>query len=226
MFRQAGVRNLKTTLEPGIERLPDPELGGGLALRETVFAAPALQAGVNPFPVHHGCWATICPDGIPLSRGFVASDEKNLPPAIPPEHASTESAPRPTLSSMTTDTPAERAILRIREEMARKHLSQRDVAGIMGWTQSRLSKYLSGRIQPGVNELADLCFGVGISLVEAVRDHGLEFCADMTPTELRLLEQFRLLPQNAQDAILTLLHVQRKTSAPERHAGPLKKRHK
>lgn len=119
------------------------------------------------------------------------------------------------------DAASVRARARIRAEMEKRHLSQRDVANLLGWTQSRVSKNLNARIELGVDDLESLCFAVGISLTESVRDHGLEFCAEMTPTELRILENLRGLPAPERDAIATLLRV--KSSQPERHARPLKK---
>jgi transcriptional regulator with XRE-family HTH domain len=126
---------------------------------------------------------------------------------------------------MTSETPAERALLRVRAEMARKKMSQRDVAGILDWSQSRVSKNLNERIELGVNDLGDLCFAVGISLTEAVRDQGLEFCAELTPTEVRVLEGLRHIPQGLSDYIVGfILHLSGTAKhRPERHAGPLDK---
>lgn len=91
--------------------------------------------------------------------------------------------------------------------MAKKNLSQRDLAGILDWSQSRVSKNLNARIELGLDDLYALCFAVGITLVEAVRDHGVEFCADMTPTELRVLERYRELTPQQREAIMTVLQV-------------------
>lgn len=106
-----------------------------------------------------------------------------------------------------SDTSATRAVRRVREEMQRKNLSQSDIAGRLDWTQTRVSKLLNGKIALGLEELDALCFAVGLSLVEAVRDHGLEFCADMTPTELRVLERYRQLSPPEQDALSIMLKV-------------------
>lgn len=103
---------------------------------------------------------------------------------------------------------SDQARRRVRDEMDRKKLSQRDVAGILGWTQSRVGKVLTGRVQLLVDDLEALCFAVGLHLTEAVRDPGLEFVADMTPSELRLLERFRQLTAPEKDAYNTLLRVQ------------------
>ena len=100
-----------------------------------------------------------------------------------------------------------RARARIRAEMETRHLSQRDVAGILGWTQSRVSKNLNARVELGLDDLESLCFAVGITLTEAVRDHGLEFCAEMTPSELRILERIRQLKPDVLQAVMTLIQV-------------------
>ena len=118
---------------------------------------------------------------------------------------------------MTFETPSDRARARILLAMKARDLSQTDVAGILSWTQPRVSKVLNGRVELGVEELAALCFAVGISMTEAVRDHGMEFCAEMTPTELRLFERIRSTTPAKRDAIMTLLEV---TPAPPRRALP------
>jgi len=55
--------------------------------------------------------------------------------------------------------------------------------------------------------------------VETVRDPGMEFCADMTPTELRMFERMRQLHPTVLDAIMTLLDVKGTTRAQERRAA-------
>lgn len=114
---------------------------------------------------------------------------------------------------------SEQVRLRLREEMARKAMSQRDVAGVLGWSQSRVAHILTGRVEMSVDDLAEFAFGLSISPTEAVRDHGLEFCADMTPSELRFLEALRQLPQPDQDAVMRLLRVASNTRPQERRAA-------
>lgn len=114
---------------------------------------------------------------------------------------------------------SEQVRLRLREEMARKDMSQRDVAGVLGWSQSRVAHILTGRVEMSVDDLAEFAFGLSISPTEAVRDHGLEFCADMTPSELRFLEALRQLPQPDQDAVMRLLRVASNTRPQERRAA-------
>jgi len=118
---------------------------------------------------------------------------------------------------------SDQARLRLREEMERNKLTQREVADLLGWSQSRVAKLLTGRVGLDLDDLESLCFAIGLSVTEAVRDHGLEFCAEMTPTELRILDRIRQLPRPVLDAVMTLLDIKQKTNAPERHAGRIKK---
>lgn len=120
-----------------------------------------------------------------------------------------------------TETVSARVRRRIKEEMQRKRLNQTDVAEMLKWTQSRVSKVLTGRTQLGVDELTELCFVLDLSLVEMVRDQGLEFVAEMTPTELRMLQNFRKSPKDWQASILTILSVSPSPTA-ERFATPPK----
>lgn len=118
---------------------------------------------------------------------------------------------------------SDRVRLRLREEMGKSGLSQRDVADLIGWTQSKVAKHLTGRVEIGLDALEALCFAVGLSATEVVRDHGLEFCAEMQPHELRLLEHFRQQTPDTRDAFLKILKVAKTTHLPERYAKPLKK---
>lgn len=118
---------------------------------------------------------------------------------------------------------SDRARARIREEMARKNLNQTDLANLLKWTQSRMSKILNGRTEMGVDELSELAWAAGISMTEIVRDHGLEFCAEMTPTELRFLERLRQLTPDMRDAYLKTMAVHINTRAEDRRATKEKK---
>jgi transcriptional regulator with XRE-family HTH domain len=105
-----------------------------------------------------------------------------------------------------------RARERLRAEMRRREISQTALAARIGWTQSRLSKVLGKPTDLGVDDLAVLCAGVGLRLTETVRDQDLEFCAELTPSELRLVEYLRQRPPDYLDAILKVFILQ----APER----------
>lgn len=110
---------------------------------------------------------------------------------------------------------------RIREEAAKRKLSHRTLAGFLGWGDPKVTQKLTGRTPMTLNELDALCFAVGIAPTEAVRDRGLEFVAEMTPTELRLLELIRKLPKPAYDGLLHFLQVdQRETQVEGRGLTP------
>lgn len=113
---------------------------------------------------------------------------------------------------------------RLKEEAQKRKLSQRDLAGFLQWTLSKVSKKLNGYTMIDLNELEALCFAVGITPTEAVRDRGLEFCAEMTPTELRVLEQIRKLSKPTFDAYLQVLQVQPKTSDVEPRGATRRKK--
>jgi transcriptional regulator with XRE-family HTH domain len=92
-----------------------------------------------------------------------------------------------------THTVQQRTLLRIREEMLHQKRSQEALSELVKWSPSRLSKVLNGVIELTVNDLEALCGALRLQPTEAVRDRGLEFCAQMTPTELRVIEGYREL---------------------------------
>ena len=112
---------------------------------------------------------------------------------------------------------SEDARFRLKEEMKRQRLVQRDLAGLVNWSQSKVAKVLGGHVVLSVEDLCTLCFALNISVVEVLRDKGMEFCADMTPTELRIHERIRGLPSDMQMAVMKVLHI---TEAEPRRALP------
>jgi len=118
-----------------------------------------------------------------------------------------------------SDTPSERALQRIKDEMAKQRLSQRDIADLLRWSQSKVSKVMKRRSVLGVDDLSALCFAVGIPMTEVLRDRGMEFYAEMTPTEVRALEMLRSLAPEYREAFLLML----RANIPEiRRATPTK----
>lgn len=101
-------------------------------------------------------------------------------------------------------TAAARALLRIREEMAVRNITQDDLAAALNCSQGRIAKILKGGTNLRVNDLDAIAQRCGIALSEAVRDRGLEFYAEMTPTELRLLEMMRQRPGLLQGVMMIL----------------------
>jgi len=99
---------------------------------------------------------------------------------------------------------AERAVLRIREEMTERKISQRDLAERLRCSQGRVAKLLNGGVRLRLNDVGVLADAVGITVVEALRDRGLEFYAELTPSEVRILERLRRRPTALQGALLML----------------------
>lgn len=104
-------------------------------------------------------------------------------------------------------TPAERSIARIRDEMAKRKLTQRDIAKRMGCSQGKVAKLMLGHLNLRVNDLAVLAEAVGLHVSEAIRDRGQEFFAEMSPFEVRILEEFRQWPPHVQISVLTLIGI-------------------
>lgn len=120
------------------------------------------------------------------------------------------------------ETLPDRARRRVREELDRRGVTQPDIAGQLRWSQSKVAQKLTGRTPWTLQELEGLCFVAGLSPIEAIRDQGLEFCTDMTPTEFRLFERLRQLTPVQLDAIMTVLDVVGNTRQQERRAAPPK----
>lgn len=117
------------------------------------------------------------------------------------------------VSSMTPDDPmSARARRRIRDELDARGISQRDLADLLtratneNWRQARIGKVLTGAVELKVDDAAVIASVIGLTLTEVVRDRGLEFYAEMTPTELRILERIRQRP-HILSALLVLLDI-------------------
>lgn len=100
-----------------------------------------------------------------------------------------------------------RALLRIREEMIERGITQTDLAEALGCSQSRIAKIFAKNIRLRLEDVEVLARRVGLTLSEVVRDRGLEFCAELTPTELRVLERIRRRPRML-DGIMIMLDLQ------------------
>jgi len=94
-------------------------------------------------------------------------------------------------------TVADRVRARLREEMAARGVSYRKMADRLAkrqrlkWTQSKVAKILRGRVELKVDDVAAFSTEIGMGLVEIVRDRGVDYCAELTPSELRLLDIVR-----------------------------------
>lgn len=120
----------------------------------------------------------------------------------------------------------ERARERLKAEKARRHITEQDLAGMLHWSQSKVAQKFNGRTPITLDELEGLCFCLSLSPAEVVRDRGLEFCAEMTPSELRFLEKVRQLPQRGRDGLFALLEERIRVTQPERFATEPEKRTK
>ena len=117
--------------------------------------------------------------------------------------------PSPTLNDRVRE--------RLKDEKALKKFSERDMAAWLQWSQPKVAQKLGGRTDITLNELEALCSVLGIPPSEAVRDRGLEFCAELTPTELRHLETLRNMAPADREAFLHLAGT-KKAVGPERYA--------
>ena len=113
---------------------------------------------------------------------------------------------------------------KLRTEKDRLEMTENDIAGIVGWSQSKVAQKLRGRTPITLDELEAFCFAFGMQPTEAVRDPGLEFVTEMTPTELRIYERIRKLNPDQKTAIMTILNVQPVTvprrALPPKDRGP------
>jgi transcriptional regulator with XRE-family HTH domain len=111
---------------------------------------------------------------------------------------------------MKRPTTADRVRGRLKDELNARDISQRELADALSkqtddyWTQSRVGKVLNGNVELKVDDADAIAKVAGIFLTEAVRDRGLEFYAEMTPTELRILERMRQRPNLLQGIMLIL----------------------
>lgn len=115
---------------------------------------------------------------------------------------------------------------RLREEKASRKISERDLAAFCRWSQSKVAQKLGGHTAITLNELETLCQALGISPTEAVRDRGLEFVADLTPTELRVLEIIRRFNKQGFETFLQMVQMMTGKVLVTEHRGATPKRAK
>jgi transcriptional regulator with XRE-family HTH domain len=114
---------------------------------------------------------------------------------------------------------SERVRIRVREEMQKRNLSQSDVAGLVeGLDQSKVSRLLSGEQRITLDELEYLAFAISVPPSELIRDRGMEWMAEMTPTEMRILEHYRRADEELQRSIRRILQVSASPYIPDRYA--------
>ncbi len=133
--------------------------------------------------------------------------ENNFLHGLSPQKPRLRIDPDGPMISAVTDDLARRVVQRLKEEKATRKMSERDLAGILQWSQSKITQKLGGRTPITLQELEALCFALGLQPTEVVRDRGYEFCAELTPSELRFLERLRRLPRPVVDSLMVLLKV-------------------
>lgn len=105
----------------------------------------------------------------------------------------------------------DRVRARLKERKQELGLSEADVAEFAGgWHKSKVAHKLAGRTDITLQELEALCQALKLSVSEVVRVRGLEFLAEMTPTQLHRHEKINSLPLNIIEALDTLLNVQKR----------------
>lgn len=133
--------------------------------------------------------------------------------------------------AMPEQTASDRVRALLKDELRARSISQRELAEKLEhltgeqWTQGRVGKVLNGDVELKVDDLDYISRAIGIFLSEAVRDRGLEFYAEMTPTELRLLSIYRRKSQPFKEAIQTL-HDMTPVAATPKSDTPVLKRPK
>jgi len=96
---------------------------------------------------------------------------------------------------------SQRVRARVRDELLHRRLTQRVAAERLeaytgeSWSQSKVHKILTGEVELKVDDLAAFARILNLSLADLMREPGREFLADLTPSELRLLEAVRDKPR-------------------------------
>jgi hypothetical protein len=96
---------------------------------------------------------------------------------------------------------SQRVRARVRDELTHRRISQRVAAERLEqytsepWSQSKVHKILTGQVQLMVDELAAFARVLDLSLADLMREPGREFVADLTPSELKVLEAIRERPE-------------------------------
>lgn len=140
----------------------------------------------------------------PLESSLESPSESpvDVPLAVPTRRKVRSRPVSPRLSTRLAD----QVRHRLREELERT-TTERELAELLTKSQSWISHRLTGRVTITLDDLEAFCFGLNVSPVEVVRDRGLDFVAEMTPSESRLFTELRRAPEPVRAAILTLLNL-------------------
>lgn len=134
--------------------------------------------------------------------------------------------------AMPEPTASARVRGRLRDELTERGMSQRDLAEKLthetgeSWTQSRVGKVLNGDVELKIDDVEVISKALGIFLSEAVRDRGLEFYAELTPTEMRMFTIYKQRPGLFQMAIQALHGLQPIPLPNPKTSTPVAKRRK
>lgn len=115
---------------------------------------------------------------------------------------------------------AQRVRQRLIDERSAQRVSQRELVRRINaqrpeeWSQSKLAKVLTGAVELKMDDVECIGEALGLTMVEVVRDRGLEFVADLAPHELRILERLRNLRPEERAAIFTILGIPPEAAAP------------
>lgn len=116
--------------------------------------------------------------------------------------------------------PAERVRERVRRWMELTRLPQQEVARELGKTQPWLDKILQGKNSVRLRDLDQIAAAMRATASELVRDETERYTLELTPTEVRMVEQLRRRPELL-DAVATLLAI-RPPRVPDSSPSPSK----
>lgn len=117
-------------------------------------------------------------------------------------------------------TPAERVRDRMRHWMDTTHTGQREFAADLKKTQVWLQKILKGENHVRLKDLDQIADAMRTTASELVRGEDDRYTVEVTPTELRILENLRR-SEEVLRGIMSILHLK---DVPEPKPGPTKKR--
>lgn len=109
---------------------------------------------------------------------------------------------------------SDRARTRLIEVRKQRNIGQQELADMIThqtgelWTQSRVGKLLSGAVELRLDDADAMAHALGLPMTEVIRDRGMEFYADLTPTQLRIVEYCRQSPELAQHVLAVFSHVE------------------
>lgn len=114
---------------------------------------------------------------------------------------------------------------RLRVALGQRRLTQAELCARLTrrtgaiWHQQHMSKLLGGSNPMTLEQLVLICDVADLSMVDLVRQPGREFVADLTPSELRILELVRDVPEATGHIVQLLsIHRTRELTSKQQHA--------